>query len=138
MCAVFVGRYGKVVLGTYAVAEQSKWSIDGITLNMLDATDFQDAAKEYVAGLTDYGNVSFSGWFDMTDTTGQKLLDSANRNASKITNLKFYVDNTSFYQPDSAMTDAGIWITSMKISMDVAGIGTIDFTGKCTGPLVLY
>lgn len=136
--AVKVGRLGKVVLGTYTISEMTKWSIDGITTELIDATAFTDTAKEFVLGITDYGTVSFGGHFDMTDTTGQILLDSANRNASKIANIKFYIDNTSYYTPDTTtVTAAGIYVTSMKVTQDISGLASIEFQGKCTGPLAL-
>lgn len=136
--SVKVGRLGKVVLGTYTVSEMTKWSLDGITTELIDATAFTDTAKEFVLGITDYGTVSFSGHFDMTDSTGQVLLDSANKNASKITNIKFYIDSTSYYTPDvTTVSAAGVYITSLKVTQDISGLASIEFQGKCTGPLVL-
>jgi len=136
--ASYVGRLGKVVLGTYTVADMTKWSVDGITTELIDDTSFTDTAKSFVLGITDYGTVSFDGHWDMSDTTGQILLDSANRNASKIGNIKFYINSVSYYTPNvTAVSDSGVLITSVKVDTDISGLAKISFQGKCTGPLLL-
>jgi hypothetical protein len=136
--AVRVGFRGSVRVGTYTVAEMGQWSIDGISVELLESTSFGDEWKEYQLGIGDYGTVSFSGNFDMTDTTGQVILESAQRNKSKIGTIRFYVDNTSYYTPNiTANSDAGVLMQTVKISFDKSGIGKIDFSGKCTGPMTL-
>lgn len=138
MATVKVGYKASVKLGSDTVSEMGTWSLDGITVDLLDATSFGDEFKEYVLGVGDYGTVSFGGFYNMTDTTGQKVLWSALENKSKINNIRFYIDNTSYYTPNvTLVSDAGIWIQSIKIGFQKYGIGTIDFTGKATGPFVL-
>ncbi len=140
--ATKVGRLAKVTLGSNKIAEIGTWRIDGISIDMLDDTEFGDEFKTYQMGMGDYGTVSFSGWWDMTDTTGQVLLESALNNKSKIVDIRFYVDSSSYYTPNTnissgGVADAGMWVQSMRISFEKGGIGTIEFTGKLTGPLVL-
>jgi hypothetical protein len=141
--AVKVGKNASVKIGTSAVAEMGTWSLDGITNELLESTAFGDEFKEYVLGVGDYGGISFSGNFDMTDTNGQLLLDSALRNKAVLTSLRLYIDNTSFYIPNTNFTSsggatgAGILLQTIAIAFDKAGIGTISFTGKCTGPMML-
>jgi hypothetical protein len=136
--AVKVGRLAKVALAANKVAEMGVWSIDGITNDLIESTEFGDSFKTYEFGFSDYGTVSFSGYWDMTDTNGQKILESAHKNKSKIANIRFYVDAASYYTPDTtSVTDAGILIETLRIAFDKAGIGTIEFTAKCTGPMAL-
>lgn len=135
MATVKVGKAAKVTLGTYMVSEMGNWTLDGITVDLLDATSFGDEFKEYVLGIGDYGTVSFSGFYDMSDTNGQVVLESAHRNKSRISNIRFYIDNTSYYTPDvTSVTDAGILMQTIRISFEKYGIGSIDFTAKCSGP----
>jgi hypothetical protein len=135
--AVYTGRYAKVAFGTTAVGGQGKWSLDGITVDTLDTTAFGDTAKQFAMGLTDYGTLTFGGNYDYTDT-GQNTLVSANINASKIANLRLYVDNTTYWVPDTTSVGAaGMYIQSVKITQDINGLGKIDVTAKLTGPLKL-
>ena len=138
-----VGRLAKVTLGTDKIAEIGSWSCDGISIDMLDDPQFGDEFKTYQMGMGDYGTVSFGGWWDMSDTTGQKILESALNNKSKIIDIRFYVNSVSYYTPNTnaassgGTTEAGMWVQSMRIGFEKGGIGTIEFTGKLTGPLIL-
>lgn len=136
--AVKVGRLGKVVLGTYTIAEQGTWSMDGIIQDTVEVTKFGDQFKFYEFGLGDGGTITFSGHYDMTDTNGQLLLDSAIRNKSAITNLKLYIDNTSYYTTDNTTTVSRLIMQKVgAIAFDKAGVGTINFSAKVSGVMVL-
>jgi len=132
------GSNAKVTLGSATVVGMGMWELPGISVDMLDSTSFGDTAKQYMTGLLDYGDVNFSGLYDPADTTGQGILISANINNSKINTIRLYVDNTTYWAPNTAVvTAAGMYVTSTAIGMDKSGLGTIKFTGKCTGPWFL-
>lgn len=137
--ALKVGKDAAVQLGTYVVSHMGTWTIDGLTVDLLDSSAFGDEWKQFELGMGDYGTVSFSGFFDMDDTNGQKVLESAHKNKSKIgNNIRFYIDNTSYYTPDvTNVSAAGILLQTIRIGFEKYGIGTIEFTAKCTGPMVL-
>lgn len=132
------GNNAKVVKGSATVVGMGNWKLDGITTDLLESTAFGDTAKQFMTGLVDYGTISFSGLYDPADTTGQAVLLAANLSNTKITDLKLYVDNTSYWTPNvTALSAAGVYVTSVAIGIDKSGLGTIDFQGKCTGPMVL-
>ena len=83
--------------------------------------------------------MSFSGSFDPTDTTGQTLLESACVNASKLTNLYMFIDNTSYYTADvTGNTKSCILVTKCKsVDFAIAGVGKIDFEAKISGRMAL-
>lgn len=142
--SVKVGKNASVRMGAVAVAEMGTWSLDGITNELLDSTAFGDEYKEYVLGVGDWGGISFNGSFDMTDTAGQLLLDSAHKNKTVLTSIRLYIDNTSYYIPNTNITtgsggvaSAGVLMQTIAISFDKSGIGTISFSAKCTGPMIL-
>jgi len=141
--ALKAGRYGAVKLGTNLVSKMAEWSLDGITTDTIETTAFGDSFKQYMLGLSDYGTLSFRGHYDPDDTTGQKILESALLNASMINNIRLYIDNTSYWAPNTNVTSssgvagAGMYVTSMKITLTNAGIGSIDFAGRSTGPWIL-
>lgn len=132
------GNNAKVTLGSNTVVGMGNWKLSGITADLLESTAFGDTAKQYMAGLIDYGTVEFGGLYDPADTAGQNVLLSAMLNNSKIGNIRLYVDNTSYWTPNVTLVPAaGMILQSVPIGMDKSGLGTISFSGKCTGPWVL-
>jgi hypothetical protein len=136
--APLAGNNAKVTLGTNTVLGMGNWKLEGIQVDMLESTAFGDTAKQYVTGLLDYGTVSFGGLYDVADSTGQTILFSAMLNNSKIGNIRLYVNSASYWTPNvTAVPAAGFYVGSCPIGFDKSGLGTIDFSGKCTGPWVL-
>lgn len=136
--AFLAGNNAKVAIGTATVVGMGNWSLDGITVDLLETTSFGDSAKQYITGLLDYGTVSFAGLYDPADTTGQGVLISALENNSAINSIRLYVDNTSYWTPDvTTNSSSAIYVTSANISMDKSGLGQVSFQARCTGPWVL-
>lgn len=132
------GNKAKVTLGADTVVGMGVWKMSGITVDQLDATAFGDTAKEFLTGLMDYGNIEFSGLYDPADTTGQTALINALSGNTKVTNIRLYVDNTSYWMPDiTADAASGMYVTNFSISADKSGLAQISFTGKATGPWAL-
>jgi hypothetical protein len=132
------GNAAKVTLGANTVVGMGNWKLNGITVDLLETTSFGDTAKQFITGLLDYGTVSFGGLYDPADTTGQTLLVSAMLNNSKINNIRLYVDSASYWTPNvTSVSAAGMMVQNVPIGIDKSGLGTIEFSGKCTGPWVL-
>jgi hypothetical protein len=132
------GNKAKVTLGTDTVVGMGNWKLDGIAVDLLETTSFGDTAKQFITGLLDYGGVTFGGLYDPGDSTGQQVLVSANINNSKIANVRLYVDASSYWTPNvTVLSAAGMIMQSISIGQDKSGLGTIEFSGKCTGPWVL-
>lgn len=132
------GNNAKVTLGSDTVVGMGNWKLNGITVDQLESTAFGDTAKQYMTGLVDYGTVEFGGLYDPADTTGQNVLVAAMLANTKVTNIRLYVDATSYWAPNiTAVSAAGMYVTSVPIGFDKSGLGTISFSGKCTGPWVL-
>ena len=132
------GNNAKVALSTNTVVGMGNWRMSGVTVDLLESTAFGDTAKEFMTGLLDYGQVTFSGLYDPADSTGQVTIISACENNSKVANLRLYVDSVSYWVADvTTASDAGLLITSYAIGMDKSGLGTIEFTAKSTGPWAL-
>ena len=135
--SIIQGWSAKVCIGTATVSEIGQFSFSGVTRETIEHTSFGDTYRKYVFGFADGGEISFAGNWDPNDTTGQKILDSACINGSVFTggDLRFYIDNTSYYTVD---TGGNILITkSRAISLDKAGIGTTEFTGKVSGKALI-
>ena len=149
--AVKVGHLGKVALGASTIVAMGTWSLSGITADQMESSAFGDNWKTYEFGMKDGGQISFNGFLDPADTTGQQALQKANIDNTDLTSLRLYVDNTSYYEPCQTAgyfapgtlstgqdTPAShVNITTYDISMDKAGLATISFTGKVSGVMVL-
>lgn len=134
--AVYAGRNASVKLGTNLVRELGAWSI---TMNRdeIDTTAFGSTWAKSEVGMAKW-TARVEGYLDISDTTGQQALFNAYKNATLITNIKFFVDNTSGYVPDiTADSNAGCRISSYEVSTDKAGVAkvTINFAGQ--GPIAL-
>lgn len=138
--AFAAGNTQKVSFGTVAVVGMGNWKLSGITVDLLESTSFGDTAKQFMTGLLDYGSVSFGGLLDVSNAGGQSLLISALANNSKIgSSLRFWINATSFWAADDVtVSAAGIYITTVNIGADKSGLATVEFTGKCTGPMRQY
>jgi hypothetical protein len=132
------GNNAAVKLGSNIVVGMGNWKLNGITVDLLESTAFGDTAKSFMTGLLDYGTVEFGGLYDPADTTGQTILLSALANNSKVGNVRLHVDANSYWTPNVTLVSAaGMLVQSVPIGMDKSGLGTISFSGKCTGPWVL-
>jgi len=77
---VLQGYLGKLALGSNTVANINKWSVGGMTNDLISAEVFADTFKKFVYGQGNGGKVTFSGYFDATDTNGQTALQTAWKN----------------------------------------------------------
>lgn len=144
------GKDGKVTLGENTVAGMGTWSYDGITTEEFDTSAFGTEWKTFLYGMKDGGTVTFNGHYDPTDVTGQQALQQANLYNSALTNLRLYVDNTSYYEPcqstgyfsptlttGAPTVPSSVAITAYNVGLDKSGLGTTSFTAKVSGLMVL-
>ena len=157
--AVAEGRNGKITIfnsssattAMHTVAEMGEWSISGITRNTIDFTAFGDTVQKHKPGMLDPGTLTFNGWFDASDSTGQQqfitLLSSGTLIASSSgtfpNRLRLWTnDDTSFdgygYFEVPAAQYAGVYITSMEVGTNKDGLCSVSFTGKITGGLMTF
>lgn len=128
-----VGRFARVKLGGVTVARMGQYAYGGLTTDSLETTDFASTAKDYVPGLIDPGEVSFSGFYDRTDAAGQIALENAFENAEEYSpgGFRLYINSTRYLTMKAGGTAV---VTKCKnIGMDKAGVGTVAFTVKFSG-----
>ena len=145
-----VGYLGKVTLGTNKILGIGNWSMDGMSRAELDDTEFGDDSTSYALGIKDGGTISFSGNHKPSDTTGQIALENAFDEATELTQLRLYIDETSYYVPcqttgylsPTKTTGANtkisnVIITAKPINYDKGALGQISFTARVNGDMVL-
>ena len=148
--AKIMGKDAKVALGANKVQGMGTWSIEGLTAEQVEDTEFGDNWKTYKFGAKDGGTVSFEGHFDPADETGVQALIEAHNENTNITNLQLHVNDTSYYAPNQTAgylspyvaTGADtpvsyVNITSLSINADMSGMIGVSFTGKVSGVMVL-
>ena len=145
------GKDCVVKLGANTVVGMGTWSISGVTADKMETSEFGDNWKTYAFGMKDGGTISFSGLSDPDDTTGQEALKLANVENTDLTDIRFYVDDTSYYHPNSTTgyfspasttgndTPASCYcnVDSYSESADKSGMLMIDFTATVSGVMVL-
>lgn len=144
--AILSGRDATIKVGTYVVAEQASWAMPGMTTDVLDLPVFGKNFKRKEFGVGDYGQIVCTGYYDITDTTGQMLLKSAWENKSDLDNLYIYVDDTSYWRSkleptnlvaNGTFADNSAWVNDSGWAIGPNGQGEIASTlGAVSGPIM--
>jgi hypothetical protein len=130
------GRLASVKLAANVIVGMGTWTIP-ITLDEIDATSFGSTWKKTDVGFSGW-TATFSGYYDTGDTTGQGALQTAAIAGTLLTDIRFFVDSTSYWCPDTTSDSAaGCRITSLEMTFDKADIGRISYSVAGTGPLAL-
>ena len=142
------GHESKVSIGANQVVGLGVWGFSGGSYAELDDTDFGDDDNRTLRGIRTGGAVSFSGRYKKDDTTGQDKIRDAFWLKSDLTDLRFFVDDTSYYTPNSTTAaggglPAGTMVSHIKIltepniNIDQTALATIEFEGKIEGAMRL-
>lgn len=144
------GKDCAVKLGSATVVGVGTWEISGITADQIDTSAMGDNWKTFEFGMKDGGTITFNGIADPDDVTGQEQLQVANISNSDLTTLKFYIDDTSYYEPCQTTgyfspnlttgydtVKSWINITSYSITADRADVVKVSFTAKVSGLMAL-
>lgn len=150
--AKYVGKDCDIQIGTASVVGMGNWTMNGVTTEKFDASAFQDEWITYLYGMKSGGTITFSGHADLSDTTGQQVLLGANVKNSALTTIKFWLDNTSYFEPNqtsdyfapgalsTGMGTPGVcsvYITEWNVGADKSGIVSISFTADINGCMAL-
>lgn len=143
-----VGRECKVQIGDHIILGLGTWAVTGGNFAELDDTSFGDESMQILRGLRTGGDVAFAGNYKKDDVTGQDMIKTAYWAKSDLTDLRFYVDDTSYFTPNSTTAaggglPAGTEVSHIKIfaepniTVDYAGLAKIEFAGKLIGAMRL-
>lgn len=151
--AVSEGRHGSVyvVAGSsparHKIAEMGSWSVGGMSRNMIDYTAFGDTVSKFKPGMLDPGTLTFEGFYDASDTTGQLNLITAlssggaignsthgSQGVSVVTKLRLYANDDTSFDGFGAWSCTGssgeLYLTSFESETNKDGIATVRFTAK--------
>lgn len=144
------GNAAKVAKGSTKILGIGNWTYDIPGRQVVVDSEFQDTHEKYKFGIIPGGTISFSGNYKKDDTTGQDVIIDAWDANTNLTDLRFYVDNTSYYEAcqttgylttvnttGNNTVPSSINILSRNITVDKGALNTISFTGQVSGLLVL-
>lgn len=137
VATTLVGKDAKVTIGSDKILGMGTWKMSGVKTDLLESTEFGDSWKTFQVGLKDGGDISFNGFYDKLDVSGQNALRTANENNTQVTSVRFYVDNTSYYSPTTTNPLSYCYVTAYDVGADKAGLLTTSFTLKLSGKLEL-
>jgi len=128
----YSGRYASVKRGTNLIAEQGNFSI---TMNRdeVDTTAFGDTWGKTDVAMGRW-SLTFNGFFDPSDSPQSGLMDAFNA-GTLITNIRLYVDNTSFWEPSSGGAGDGGRITALTVGSDKGGVASLSCTISGSGEI---
>lgn len=143
-----VGIDCKVTVGANNILGMGTWEFGGGSVAELDDTEFGDDYFQSLSGLITGGTISFSGMYKADDTQGQDLIRQAFFYKSDLTDIRFYVDDNSYYTPNSTTAAGGglpaeVPVSHIKIltepttSADKNGLASVSFSGKILGAMRL-
>ena len=143
-----IGRECKVTLGSNQILGMGTWTISGGSYGELDDTEFGDDSEQILHGIRTGGEVTFSGKYKAGDTLGQEMIKSAFWYRSNITDLRCYIDDVSYYTPNSTTAAGGglpaetpvshlIILTEPTINADKSDLVMTDFVCKLIGAMRL-
>jgi hypothetical protein len=131
--AVKAGKFALITIDNKVIAEMGSYTLSGYVRETLEHTAFGDTFKKFVAGTVDGGDISFSGYYDPTDTDGQRTLENACESGRILTpgQLKVYIDTNHYFTVAAGGT---MFVTKARsVSMEKTGLGSTDFTVKVAG-----
>jgi hypothetical protein len=131
------GKNCKVSIGAEKILGMGNWTLSGIVTDQIEDSEFEDEWKQFKLGLKDGGTISFNGQYDKTNAAGQGALRDANENDTELTDLRFYVDASSYWVPTTTNPASHIKIVGWDVSSDKNGLVQCSFTGKMSGKLEL-
>lgn len=132
-----MGRYASIKLGDVLVENLGRWTLD-IRMDEIDTSVFGSIWGKKIPGMQAWTG-TIEGFYDPADTDGQAVLHSAALAATKIQNIQFFVDSTSYWAPATdEETAAGAYISGISVNHDKAGVASLTLNIIGYGKIGLY
>lgn len=129
--ATYNGKNADIKLGGVAVAEMGEWTLT-INNDPIERGTFGSDWNKVHGTTVASWNGSFSGMLDISDSTGQLLIEAATISGTKVTNLQLYIDSTNYWTPNTGEdAAAGCYFTEYSISAPYDNV--VDVSGSFTG-----
>lgn len=129
----YYGKTGSMKLSTNVVVQVRNWKLTADTKTQ-DLTALGDTYDKEIP-VSNKWTAKAEALFDLTDTNGQLALMTAYQNSTKITDIRFYVDGSKYWSPDTGSdAAAGAYIKQAVITLPQGGVATIELDIIGYGP----
>ena len=128
--AALAGKGGLVKVGANTVAHINDWELSPSS-NIMDITSFGDTWKNKLAGLFD-STTKCSGFYDMSDTNGQKALWDAFTGGTTVS-VVLYTDTTGNIAVTSLVKSVPIKAavdSTVEVEFDFEGVAAPVLTAN--------
>jgi hypothetical protein len=120
-----MGRFASIKIGEVLVENMGRWTLN-LTGTEIDVSAFGTEWERKVPGMQGW-NATLEGNYDPVDDTGQKLLVAAKLEATKLTTLRLYLDDDTYWEIDTDENPInGCYIRNVDIVQDKAGVATVS------------
>ena len=124
--AVSIGRDSKINFGTTTVLDMVDYNLV-IDAPVLEASVFGSTWNEVYGSSIKSASGSLSGLVNVSDTTGQNILESAVISGTKITDFRLYIDDTNYWASNIVSdSDAGCYFTNYSITSASTDINKVS------------
>jgi hypothetical protein len=155
MATFLKGKDCSIKVGSNKVLGMGTVTLDGVTTQQLDATEFGSEWSRFKSGIKTGGTITFNGFFHADDSSGQNYLRRANVQGTEVTTLYIELDEdatsglryepcqtTGYWDPGLGSTGMNtelsyVLITSFNVGAEKNGLCTASFTATVSGCMVL-
>jgi len=122
----FRGQDGSATWGAVSIDEMRSWSLDGVSLEMIDDTVKGDTHRTFKGGLGDGGTLTFTTWVDYA-TAQQDIIDLINAGTGTAVAFVVLVDTgktltgTAVPQSYSIESPEGSSVSTLSMTCKVSG-----------------
>lgn len=131
------GRYATIKIGAVLVQNMGRWNLD-IKMDEIDASAFGTVWGKQIPGMQKW-TATLEGNYDPADTQGQRTLQGAALAATKIADIRLYIDSLSYWKPATDIdAQYGAYISGLSIQHDKSGLASVTFNVIGYGEIKLY
>lgn len=130
---VRVGKNAKIAVGDTKVARMTSFSLT-VNNNDEDITEFGNDWEHHYKTINNW-TATAEGYLDLDDTE-QDSMESKALSGGTYTDIRFYVDASNYYVPDTDTDDEAMCsLESWNPTADATGIVSFSATFKGSGPV---
>ena len=131
------GRFATIKLSGTLIQNMGRWNLN-VKMDDIDVSAFGTQWGKRVPGMQSW-TATLSGNYDASDNTGQRALQAAALAATKIQDLRLYLDAVSYWKPATDVDgNYGCYISGITIQHDKSGVASVEFNVLGYGEIKLY
>lgn len=131
--AHMMGKNSRIALGSTTIARMRSFSL-AINGEVVDISELGTLWAKNDEGVKSW-TANCEGMIDLDSTSNVTIIEAA-ENSNSLTNLRFYLDTTNYYEIDQTDSDAFAKVTSFTINSDNNSVVSFSCTFTGSGKIV--